>query len=331
VLWECVEGPGAAAGTTVSFQLSDKGEGRTTVEFDHEGWPEGHSAFATCNTLWGIFMGQLKRYAETGKPALDDSDQKKTRQNGKSITFLLDKNLGLHTEQEPLKSVLTAFDIEAESTDDLPYIDEKVASHEPDIAYIPCADFHRLTGKGDHYYRGLAIATSKFTGQPTLRSLLVVRKDDPANSLEDLQGVKYGYINRSCSSSYFPPAILLEKQGKQLEDFLKIMQVKPGPTWQGLVDAVVAKEVRATMVLEDVWKSLPKNAENTKIIGEYTGGKPPVIVVREGLDEKLCKKLLEALVSWVPSWEAVYGSFKPFYYADVHPFFHALDALPRDM
>jgi uncharacterized protein YndB with AHSA1/START domain len=68
VRWECVEGPGAAAGTTVTYRLTDTGDG-TIIECDHEGWPEGHEAFTTCNTLWGILMGQLKQYAETSTPA----------------------------------------------------------------------------------------------------------------------------------------------------------------------------------------------------------------------------------------------------------------------
>ncbi len=70
--WECLEGPGAAAGTKVLFTL--KGEGSTTiVECDHDSLPEGDAAFKTCNTLWGILMGRLKDYSETGKssPALN--------------------------------------------------------------------------------------------------------------------------------------------------------------------------------------------------------------------------------------------------------------------
>ena len=69
--WECVEGPGAAAGTHVDFRL--KADGQTTiVECDHDAWPDGHGAFDTCNTLWGILMGRLKTYAETGasQPAM---------------------------------------------------------------------------------------------------------------------------------------------------------------------------------------------------------------------------------------------------------------------
>jgi uncharacterized protein YndB with AHSA1/START domain len=67
VRWECVEGPGAASGTTVTFRLFDKGDGRTSVEFDHDGWPESHPSFITCNTFWGILMGHLKNYVETAK------------------------------------------------------------------------------------------------------------------------------------------------------------------------------------------------------------------------------------------------------------------------
>ena len=69
--WDCIEGPGAAAGTKVEFRLKDDGQ-TTVVECDHDSWPDGHGAFDTCNTLWGILMGRLKDYSETGAshPAL---------------------------------------------------------------------------------------------------------------------------------------------------------------------------------------------------------------------------------------------------------------------
>ncbi len=67
VTWKCTEGPGAAAGTTVTFCVSSKGANQTVVECDHADWPEGHSAFKACNTFWGILMGHLKKYVETGQ------------------------------------------------------------------------------------------------------------------------------------------------------------------------------------------------------------------------------------------------------------------------
>jgi uncharacterized protein YndB with AHSA1/START domain len=68
VSWECMSGPGAAAGSTVTYELFDMGDGRTAVEVDHAGWPEDHDALATCTTLWGILLGRLRTYAQTSQP-----------------------------------------------------------------------------------------------------------------------------------------------------------------------------------------------------------------------------------------------------------------------
>ena len=102
------------------------------------------------------------------------------------LSFVLDQNLGLPACEEPWTSILGGAGITAQET----------ADHQPDIAYIPTADFHQLVRSGDQRYRGLAIATSKFTGDPRQTSLLVVRTDDPATGLADLAGADYGYINR---------------------------------------------------------------------------------------------------------------------------------------
>ena len=67
VRWECLDGPGAAAGTTVTYALMDAGSGQTVVACEHDGWPEGHEHIAACNTLWGMLMGRLRDFSETGK------------------------------------------------------------------------------------------------------------------------------------------------------------------------------------------------------------------------------------------------------------------------
>jgi hypothetical protein len=50
VKWDCTEGPAPAKGTTVTYSLKKERSG-TVLECDHDGWPEEHEAFATCNTL----------------------------------------------------------------------------------------------------------------------------------------------------------------------------------------------------------------------------------------------------------------------------------------
>ena len=67
VRWECLQGPGKAAGTTATFRLSGSGD-KTTVEFAHEGFQESDEKLKTCNTLWGALIHHLKQYVETEQP-----------------------------------------------------------------------------------------------------------------------------------------------------------------------------------------------------------------------------------------------------------------------
>lgn len=67
--WECLDGPGNAPGTTVTFDVHDAGNGQTVLECEHAGWADEGGAFRGCNTRWGILMGSLKNYVETKTPA----------------------------------------------------------------------------------------------------------------------------------------------------------------------------------------------------------------------------------------------------------------------
>ena len=224
--------------------------------------------------------------------------------------------------------MLSKAGISTEVTADLVHIDKLLAGDGPDIAYVPGADFCKMNILGNTHYRGVLIATSKFTGKSRQTTLLVVRKDDTANSIDDLAGAEYGYMNRSCSSSYFPPAILMNRKGQKVGDFFKMQEVGG---WQERVDAVVSKKIRATMILEDVWKMTPENVNNAKIIGQFDGCPPAILAVNAELDTKLVDMLCDHLLAWTPEWKDVYGAFRPYYNADVSPFEHYMSALPPDV
>jgi len=104
-------------------------------------------------------------------------------------------------------------------------------------------------------------------------------------------------MNTSCSSSYFSPAIPLNRQGKRFGEFFKIWKV---PGWRGWVGAVVSKDIRATMILEDIWKTTPKNAEDTKSIGQFDSRPPTMVIIRHNQNEKTSTLLLENLLAWMP-------------------------------
>ncbi|KAI4596899.1 hypothetical protein KJ359_004809 [Pestalotiopsis sp. 9143b] len=242
-------------------------------------------------------------------------------------TFLIDSNLPINTDDEAVARILHDFDVSCEETTDLPLIGREIRAHKPDVAYIPSADWHRSLRAGDTHYSGLVIPTSKFhDGQTDMPSVLVVKRDDPAAGLMDLKGASYGYINKSCTSSYFPPAVMLNREGIRFDEFLDMRPVRP---WQGQIDAVVAGEVRATMVPEDTWRSEPGNAETSKVVDRFEDGKPAVVVARSDLDSELRRKLADALVAWAPPELSIYGRFKLFEPSDTESLFKQLDRLPK--
>lgn len=240
------------------------------------------------------------------------------------LSFLIDGNLGLNPDQPPWTEALPALGIEARSTTDLAELDRRVADHEPDVVFMPIADFHAVLASGDRHYRGLVMVTSKVSGTTNLPCVLVVAKDDPATRLEDLDGSTFALINRSCSSSYFAPAILVQRLGHRVDEYFDLCETAP---WQGQIDAVISGQVRATMVPEDVWTSAPSNAEATKVIARYTDATGAVVVARADLDQCATGPLLDALLGWSPAPNAVFGGFKPFADSDVVGFFHDLDKL----
>ena len=244
--------------------------------------------------------------------------------------MLLDVNLGLPAEQGRIGEVLKSANVKVTSTADLDSLGKAVHSHETDFAYVPSGMYHRVFAHGDRHYKAITSSTSKFTSTVTMTSLLIVRKDDPATSIDDLGGAKYGYINKDCSSTYYPAEILLQRQGRSLSSFLDIQPVNPGSTWEGVVNAVTSGTVRASMILEDVWKTFPQNAADTKVIGSYHHSKGPVMLVPAAMDPEIRQAFLEALLEYAPPWEAVYGGFKPYYHADMVPWFHDLDSLPQN-
>ncbi|MDA2889481.1 PhnD/SsuA/transferrin family substrate-binding protein [Mycolicibacterium sp. BiH015] len=241
------------------------------------------------------------------------------------MQFLVDSNLGLPVDEKPWSDFLAGLGIATSLTNDLPELDGSVARHEPDIVFMPISDFHRLVATGDDFYRGLAIVTSKRTGSTRLPSVLVVRIDDPAGGIEDLRGATFGYINTSCSSSYFCPAIVLKRVGRDLRDFFDLRATAP---WQGQIDAVIDGTVRATMVVEDIWRATPSNADTTKVIGRYDDATGAVVVVGVAVDEGLREKLLDALVSWQPRSDALFGPFTQYRDEDVAAFFADMARLP---
>jgi uncharacterized protein YndB with AHSA1/START domain len=69
IAFEALEGPFAAPGATTSIQLASGDDGRTAVALRHVTPPIPEEDLAACNTYWGILLGQLRAYCQTGNAA----------------------------------------------------------------------------------------------------------------------------------------------------------------------------------------------------------------------------------------------------------------------
>ena len=100
------------------------------------------------------------------------------------------------------------------------------------------------------------------------------------------------------------------------------------PGWQNRVDAVVSREIRATIILQDVWNDTPENTTEAKVIGQFDPCPPAVLLTGQRLEEKTRSLLRDSLLRYIPDWEGVYGAFRPYSYADVQTFVHYMRGLP---
>jgi uncharacterized protein YndB with AHSA1/START domain len=66
IVWRCVDGPDSWVDTRVTYALSARDDGGTTMLFSHAGWREESEFMHGCSTNWAAFLIGLKSGAEGG-------------------------------------------------------------------------------------------------------------------------------------------------------------------------------------------------------------------------------------------------------------------------
>ncbi len=129
----------------------------------------------------------------------------------------------------------------------------------------------------------------------------------------------------------FPPATLPHRQGTRLREALDRTRGKPGPTRQGLIDAVVSGERRATKSIRT--PGTPRRRR------PRAPGQPCATRAACGAwwscattsTPAIRAALLAQLPTRTPPWNTVHGGFKPFRAADARAFLHDLGESPGDL
>jgi phosphonate transport system substrate-binding protein len=211
--------------------------------------------------------------------------------------FIMDGNLGLAVKSPEWAQFLDKNKMKVASFTDLDKMSAEIRKNQAVFCYVPTANHFYLRSDADYQPIANAIFASNNTFK--MSSVLVVPKDSPVTSLAQLKGKHYGRINAYCTSSYFSVAILLYRNGYSIHNFFS--EISDVPAWQGQIDAVIAGTIDATMVQEDVWHSLPSNAEKTKIIGRIDNLPSPLVLGATNAPEALKADFMKLLLSYKAS------------------------------
>jgi phosphonate transport system substrate-binding protein len=236
-----------------------------------------------------------------------------------------DENLGFPIADPYWRSYFATENCEVDELTDLNALTANLSAHKYGFSYLPSANCFFI--RSDPFYRGIASARAPRSGLPLQNSVMVVAKSNPVTDWQNLRGMRYGYINTFCTTSFFAPSILLAREGLALETFFDAFAVAP---WQGQIDAVVDGAIDVTMVFEDVWLARAGNAQKTKIIARVDGLPTPAFIARTDASDAFTSNLTHKLLTYAakPMPGALYSGFGAYQDAHMQRFFAELERLP---
>lgn len=236
------------------------------------------------------------------------------------ITFAIDYNLGLAATDPLFQEFFAKRNVNPILYKNMKILTQELEENKVQIAYYPAANYFYF--KNDSSYVSIANSLYAANKSTKIGSLLIVSKNSSIHSLAQLRGKCLGYVHPYCTNSFFAPALLLHRNNFSIHNFFSSM--REVGAWQLQIDAVMAGKVDATMVEEDVWYKLPKNAEHTKIISRVDNLPSPVVVCSTQLSESFIKdfqKVLFAYQAKVTS-RSLYNGFIPYQKEQMEEFFN---------
>lgn len=172
---------------------------------------------------------------------------------------------------------------------------ELLQTGEHDFSWVCSFPFAKYR---DAKFFGL-MAVPVFEGQPHYRAYLIVHKDSPFRSLEDLKGRVFAYSEPDSNTGYAVPRQMLYDIDVNPDRFFRHTFFTYSHT--ETIEAVAERVADAASVDSYVWEYLarrePRLTANTRIIKRSEDFGFPPLVYRVGIDEDLRKRMTEALLT----------------------------------
>jgi phosphonate transport system substrate-binding protein len=212
---------------------------------------------------------------------------------------------------------------------------EALRSKTADLAFVHPAGYVFANREA----KAQIVAVDVWHGKTSYTSRIYVRKDAGIKSLEDLRGRTVAFIDPGSTSGYVYPMMMLIKKGlvkdRDPKTFFKeamfagTHEAALLALLNGSVDAVASFDLAPQQYLKD-----KERVEKLTYIAETEPIPEAGVIVREGLDPALIKKLFDALMAFnAPEYRPIlkdfYGidGFAPARDSDYNPVREAIDLL----
>ncbi|WP_314591994.1 phosphate/phosphite/phosphonate ABC transporter substrate-binding protein [Paenibacillus terrigena] len=222
-----------------------------------------------------------------------------------NVQFVPSQNADtLEAKTKPLEKLLgdrLGIPVHVTVSPDYNTIVEAMASKQVDVGFLPPNAYvlaHDNKKAADLLLQAQRFGVDDATGQPTTekvdfyKAMIVVPKDSPIKTLEDLKGKKIGWQNVTSSAGYVYPAAELKKAGIDPDKDVTGITIKGHDAalmalLNGQVDAVANFQDARNTVIHDV----PDIFEKTRVL-HYTAKIPnDTVSVRNDMDQSWRDKI----------------------------------------
>ncbi|WP_028560724.1 phosphate/phosphite/phosphonate ABC transporter substrate-binding protein [Paenibacillus pinihumi] len=248
--------------------------------------------------------------AQTGKKPADSSSADAGFVPDKlTVQFVPSQNADtLEAKAKPLEKLLTdrlGIPVKVSVSTDYNTIIEAMASKKVDVGFLPPTAYVLAKEKGaaEVILQAQRFGVKDESGEPTdqlvdfYKAMIIVKKDSPIQTIEDLKGKRMAYQNVTSSAGFVWPA------GKMMEaglDPLKDVQAVTVKGHDQGVLAVLNGDVDAAAIFQDarniVKKDYPKVFEDTRVL-TFTENIPnDTITVRSDMNKEWADKIQQAFI-----------------------------------
>ncbi|WP_338553919.1 phosphate/phosphite/phosphonate ABC transporter substrate-binding protein [Paenibacillus sp. KS-LC4] len=226
-----------------------------------------------------------------------------------TVQFVPSQNADtLEAKAKPLEKLLgdkLGIPVKVSVSTDYNTIIEAMASKKVDVGFLPPTAYVLAKEKGaaEVILQAQRFGVNDETGAPTdqlvdfYKSMIVVKKDSPIQSVEELKGKKIAYQNVTSSAGFVWPAALLMDKG--LNPLSDVQPVTVKGHDQGVI-AVLNGDVDAAAIFQDarntVKKDYPTVFEDTRVLSFTEAIPNDTISVRSDMSAEWSAKISQAFI-----------------------------------